>query len=250
MTRIEILAPIGFHWKPWQHVYLRVPTVGLFDKHPFTIAASDRLSEPDDKEDVESRVLPLYVRSYAGFTRRLRKHIKANPDAQLEAWLEGPYGGHHWDLSVDFDNIILVAGGGGISAVLPWLEDFALKVRAGERVQASSIKLYWSVREWSAVSWIAEALEGLQLGQLRPRFEIVVHITRDEMTDKKKGPVKRDSIELEDISSSEKAGGSESPAKNAEQLFITLRSGRIDLRGTFADLPGGSTTMVVGKSSE
>lgn len=257
MTRLEILAPSGFRWNPGQHIYLRAPTVGLFDNHPFTIAAADGFRQDENEKEYTPRILPLYIRTYAGFTRRLRNCVDEESSAQLEAWLEGPYGGHDQDITIGFDNVILVAGGGGISAMLPWLEHFATKLRAGKIMQASSLRLYWSVKKQSAVSWIAEALERLRLRELRSKISIEIHVTQEEMADER-FPIERASLEIDDSPSTEnmlekdreKFSGLQNKQRSDGELSIAMRCGRMRFEEIFANLPDGCRAIVVGQSIE
>ncbi|KAL9624930.1 MAG: hypothetical protein Q9160_000977 [Pyrenula sp. 1 TL-2023] len=252
MTRLEMLAPRGLHWNPGQHVYLRAPTVGLFDNHPFTIAAADGLSEVGNEKE-HPRILPLYIRTYAGFTRRLRNYVDEESSTQLEAWLEGPYGGHREDITIGFDDVILVAGGGGISAMLPWLEHFAAKLRAGKRMQASSLRLYWSVKNQSAVSWIADTLKSLHLSELQSKISIEIHVTQDELAGEEI-LIQRTSMATDNSLSPgrlpekdvERFPGAQNVERDAEEPIPAVRRGRIRFEEVFANLPDESRTVVVG----
>lgn len=242
MTRLELLAPAGFHWTPGQHVYLRLPQLNLFDNHPFTIATSDCSSHNTNMQ----QSIHLYVRSYAGFTRRLRHHAESRPDPHLEAWLEGPYGGHHRDVTTEYDNMILVAGGGGISAVLPWLEDFVYKIEAGCRMKTRTVRLVWSIKHRESVAWISEALEHLNLETHKLLIKVFVHITQDDVDSQVAKSTAVDDLKLvEGTTASEKGSQSES---DFGELGIELRAGRMDLTQLCNNLPEGSSTVIIGKS--
>ena len=129
MMRIEVDA--AMYWAPAQHCFLRFAKWAL-DKHPFTISSIYEGQNPTvGPSKLVSLVLPL-----EGFTSRLFKHVEAQPlkqctdhrgsgrpqsQCQLEVTIDGPYGGiTHWQSHYqDFYQAILIAGGSGISAMIP-----------------------------------------------------------------------------------------------------------------------------------
>lgn len=235
MTRLEILAPPNFHWKPGQHVFLRIPALNIVDNHPFTIATADALS----KDDAAQQKLHMYIRSYAGFTRRLRRYIEKSQDAELEAWIDGPYGGHHRDLSLSFDRIILVAGGGGISAILPWLEYITLAMKSSRMIRTTSVEVHWSIRHSASFEWIADKLEELDLGSLSSRISMSLYITGDEAV---AFPEKTDT-DIEAVSAPKNKF--HIVDKRVSQLNIHTQAGRVDMNRLFDAVEPGSKSVVV-----
>ncbi|RMZ82788.1 hypothetical protein DV738_g1624, partial [Chaetothyriales sp. CBS 135597] len=248
MTSLQIVAPAGFHWRPGQHVFVRIPKLNLLDNHPFTIANADKL----DGNDNDQQNLSLYIRSYAGFTRRLRHYLQSTPDAHLEAGLDGPYGGHHRDLSVEFDEIVLIAGGGGISAVLPWLDFVIAKYRHQRRMQVRSIRVYWSVKQTDSISWISDVLLRLRLYELMSFVRFEVHVTRNEavLAEKEKEepvlPQQKDNGETDQESIAEQY-----PTKDVD-LGLDICTGRIDFASVCSshDLAPGSRMVIIGCGPE
>ena len=237
MTRLQVLAPDDFHWTPGQHIYLRIPQLAVFDNHPFTIAGID--TSPFHGN--EQQTIPLFLRSYAGFTRRLRSHLAALPDSRLEAWVEGPYGGHHRDLGSAFDDVILVAGGGGISAILPWLEYFVFAMRSKRRLMTARVKLVWSIRHREAILWIIDGLERLDLKSLSSKVQVVVHVTGGEVD--LKGRQLEKSQDTKRAATSDGASGDDD-----ENVGMVLRNGRIDLNRLFDTVAERSRCIVIGES--
>jgi len=255
MTLLKLVAPQGFHWRPGQHVYLRIPQVAILDNHPFTIASAEApVPAPREaKRNGEERHLPmlsLYVRSHAGFTRRLRQHLESRPQTQLEAWLDGPYGGHSQDLGVHFDEVLLVAGGSGISACLPYLEHFAWRMRTGQpRLRTRHVRLVWSIRDSSALTWVADALKDLDLPSLTGKVDVLIHITdRDGLVENNPNANGVELSELKDIESTSVVVTQGYAIKYSDLDGTTIRSGRIDMQTLFRDLGHGSRVMVIGKS--
>lgn len=269
MTRLEVLAPADFLWQPGQHVYLRIPKLALFDNHPFTAASADASAaahqtrqEKNLTEHAVSRVTPqnltLLIRSHAGFTRRLRSYLDTMPDAQLEAWLEGPYGSLH-GLATPYDNVVLVAGGGGISACLPWLEYFAQRMEQDdeESMRTKRVQLLWSIREMCSVKWVEKELERLQLlkgmSERSGIIEVIVHVTGGDkearagagMSAEKKG--RKGIKSIEDIEEIESNASADSATEQRLPLEVTTRYGRIGFAAVLAELPQDSRTVVIGK---
>ena len=135
MMRIEVDAVM--YWTPAQHCFVRFAKWPL-DNHPFTISSVHE----DPGPAVEPSKFAFLVRPLQGFTSRLLKHVEAQPlkrytekcdgvqprgQCQMEVTIDGPYGGMtHWQaLHQDFDQAVLIAGGSGISAMLPWILKFA-----------------------------------------------------------------------------------------------------------------------------
>jgi NAD(P)H-flavin reductase len=216
MLRISVQAALK--WSPGQHVFLRFPKLAILDNHPFTIASVIR--KPSEKEDDESpkNELLFLVRPYSGVTKRLLQHATAQepPDSIVQDMssttsplkikaveshhvaIDGPYGGleQHRAMHRLYDHVILVAGGGGISAMLPWLISLSRQIaNIDEPCRVQRVDLIWCVRHDSARAWIEQELrECLRLAGHSVHADVYV-------TDGKPG----------DVSSSESASDDESP---------------------------------------
>ena len=241
MTRLDVVAPEGFAWRPGQHVYLRIPQIGIFDNHPFTIGSDMHTEDFTDEFDyAKVSILSLYIESHAGFTQRLHKHLRSMPDTALEGWLEGPYGGHAHDLGIHYNNVLLVAGGTGVSACLPWLENLVRRMRSNVWLRTTHVRLVWSVRQISAVEWIGDAFKKLDLGSLKSNVEIVVHVTREDVSDRAGKKVKEvEILSGENITTQEDGLG-------MRDAGFTLRQGRMNVAQLSNGLSQGRT-VVVGK---
>src|ERR1700760_2515173 len=60
MLKMDVLVPQNWMWSPGQHVFLRFPSIGILQNHPFTIAS---------------------IPSTGGGTSRTEKRNGANDDA-------------------------------------------------------------------------------------------------------------------------------------------------------------------------
>lgn len=195
MTRIEVLAPLDFRHTPAQHCFLRFPSISALDNHPFTIVSAPAVSKLDqhgqrtsggprnEKLDVRARPLLFLARTHAGFTRRLASYCANNPDAQLSAWIDGPYGGIRRPVEHLFDDLIIVAGGSGITACLPWLTHIAER----EQVRVRRVLLRWIMKDEAHIEWagpiLKEVLSKSRLRQNRLVVDLKFYVTQNPATD-------------------------------------------------------------------
>jgi predicted ferric reductase len=146
-------------WKPGQHVFLRFPTISPVDNHPFTIAsACDETYVTDRKGRTTRKPILFLIKPQKGITKRLMKIAQQDASPRTRPVLiEGPYGGHHCQFEYRYEQMILVAGGSGITAVLPLLTDLSRKI-GRERTVIRQIKLIWAVKHKHALAWVRDQL--------------------------------------------------------------------------------------------
>ncbi|ORY32518.1 putative ferric reductase transmembrane component [Naematelia encephala] len=182
LTMIHI-ANCDAGWLPTQHVLLRVLMgSGVFESHPFTIT-----NAPSSSFSASPRGIILYAKVSGDWTRKLHamasdvstletgddiaeregflqmeKEGKAkgwdHPGKKVMVMIDGPYGGLKIDLG-DYDSVLLVAGGSGITFVLGAIEE-ALRVRESGR-GPSQIEVAWVVRDTSTIDALAPTLHHL-----------------------------------------------------------------------------------------
>ncbi|KAK1141792.1 ferric-chelate reductase Frp1 [Aspergillus melleus] len=194
VTRITIENP-GIRWKPGQHVFLTCHSVVPLQSHPFTIA-----SIPEDNK------MEFLVRAEKGGTRRFfryaSKHhqILGSTDSKPEnrpraVFLDGPYG------SIrplrQFDSVVLLAGGMGITFTLPFLRDLIAGWKVGgaesttrnRHAVTKRIRFVWVIKSRSQLSWFetqlqslladAETCQGAQ-PDLARELDLSIYVTCDE----------------------------------------------------------------------
>jgi hypothetical protein len=159
----------------------------MLQSHPFTIVS---LSWPISLHGRNELV--LLIRACKGFTKevaelafrhstRLRNFSFSDPlsaiaEAQklrihTRSWIDGPYGDFHPGLDRQYQGVVCVAGGSGITSSLPWLVYLANKMRSaslpyphsdGKECKTRTVTLVWSVRSLEWIKWaereISEAL--------------------------------------------------------------------------------------------
>ncbi|KAF2404085.1 hypothetical protein EJ06DRAFT_578808 [Trichodelitschia bisporula] len=149
MTRVSIPPPASMTWSPGQHIFLTLPSHSRLQAHPFTIAS---LPSPSSA----SHELTLLIRARGGFTAHLAQLARAPTLDGLPStrvWLDGPYGDYLPSLERAFRGVVCVAGGSGVTAVLPWVGHVARRMREGG-CRARGVTLVWSVREVGWVRWV------------------------------------------------------------------------------------------------
>ncbi|KAI1205175.1 ferric reductase like transmembrane component-domain-containing protein [Annulohypoxylon truncatum] len=165
MTKVTVLAPADFRWKPGQHCWIRIPHLSILQNHPFTIANLPKIPSAGIKRDSDVQEIILYVRAHQGLTLDLLKSVENHDIVEdrgrsVSIHVDGPYGGIVEDVPALYESLIFVAGGSGISACLPWIQYTARRVAEGSAA-AKNIHLIWMVRYASQIQWITEELEPL-----------------------------------------------------------------------------------------
>jgi NAD(P)H-flavin reductase len=113
---------------PGKHCFVWLPKVRLFETHPFTI--------------VSTSPAELIVNSYSGFTRDLAKYARNNPGGTIRVSVEGPYG--TFPDPIDFDKVILVAGGSGATFTFGIASNMLQKMTGDSNKQ---IEFIWAVKD-------------------------------------------------------------------------------------------------------
>lgn len=169
-------------WDVGQHFYLTFPESSVWQSHPFTPlslpvygADSQRHSYIfRAKKGETKRIAALSAKRTARMKDHEESHQGLMPDARLSVLLTGPYGERTMrDLPVD-SNILCIAGGSGITYVLPVLLDLASRPQTPDR----HLSLIWVVRRRSDIDWVAPELAILKSRCKNLRTGIHIYVTR------------------------------------------------------------------------
>ncbi|GAA5965128.1 hypothetical protein JCM8115_006672 [Rhodotorula mucilaginosa] len=184
---IKLAVPArGLRWAPGQHCYIsfwglelaRRPWLyGPTQAHPFSVA-----NVPSDNEHNELRFV---MRIHDGITSALARTIEARAatagSSEVDCYisLEGPHG--RCMQTSDFDTLLLIAGGSGITHPLSMLEYACAQAAIGETA-VRKICLVWALHRLAQVEWIRETLEtaGALAAKANIDLEIKVFVTRSE----------------------------------------------------------------------
>ncbi|RVD80499.1 uncharacterized protein DFL_008396 [Arthrobotrys flagrans] len=130
-------------FQPASHGFINIPSIKLFQSHPFTISSADSLE--------------FIIRAQRGFTRKLYDRAVLNPGESLGCYFDGPYGN-----IPDYrrmNRLVLFAGGSGGSFSFAIATDIARNL---SRCSVESIEFVWVIRERSHTKWFEKELEELQ----------------------------------------------------------------------------------------
>lgn len=134
--RLAVRTPRTLSPAPGSYFFVHLPSVSPLSNHPFTLASWRRTAAGGTE-------LHFLCKPRGGSTSLLRASVEralanAIPEdlgaLKLGVLLEGPYGATH---RLDgFDRVLLVAGGSGITALLPYISS-----------QASQVSVVWMVQD-------------------------------------------------------------------------------------------------------
>ncbi|GHJ83641.1 hypothetical protein NliqN6_0043 [Naganishia liquefaciens] len=142
-----------------QSIGLSIPDIQWVGDHPFTVMATGEIPEHSD-----TGYLDLAIKANQGLTKKLADilHVSLggeNHDVQttehgLGVLVEGPYGSLHEEVYAT-ENLLLFAGGVGVTFVLPHFVKTAL------HAPKTACKLVWMIRDLDACVIIQDELEML-----------------------------------------------------------------------------------------
>lgn len=163
-------------WHVGQHFYMCFAEGNIWQSHPFT-----PLNFPEGAAD--STVCQSYVfRAKGGETRKISDLVKAkektSEKTSTPVILTGPYGENMMQGLSPTDNVLCVAGGTGITYVLPVVIGLARCQDINRKVE-----LIWFVRHRADVDWIRPELEALEATDTSIGLKIRIFTTRDTQDD-------------------------------------------------------------------
>ncbi|KAH6618599.1 ferric reductase NAD binding domain-containing protein [Boeremia exigua] len=153
---VKITIPTQTKWRPGQYVYLRMPGISVFENHPFTIAS---LCDDDFPSEYGEgyRDMVLVFRPFGGFTKKVvESALTHGPWHTYRAFVDGPYGGMQRRIEA-FDDVVLIAGGSGITAIISQLLLLVKKMRDG-KAATRKIHVIWAMKRPETMEWFKEEL--------------------------------------------------------------------------------------------
>ncbi|KAE8556804.1 hypothetical protein EYB25_001508 [Talaromyces marneffei] len=192
VTRITLKIARPWTFRPGQHVYICIPSVGLWMYHPFSVAWSEKEHLPTNEKGlvmtrqdvmtVQKETISLLVRRRTGFTETLYKRAAKGVDGHvyLSAFVEGPYGAIH-DLD-SYGTVLLFAGGIGITHHVPFVRHLVQGYADGV-VAARRVTLVWTIQSPEHLEWVRPWMTSiLQMDRRRDVLRIMLFITRPRST--------------------------------------------------------------------
>ncbi|ROT40157.1 hypothetical protein SODALDRAFT_338029 [Sodiomyces alkalinus F11] len=173
--------------KPAQHAYIYIPSIGLWQSHPFSVAWSEETEDDAlEKLAVNHRrtsekcrtTISFIIRGRTGFTNKLYQKAVACPRGQMQTtcFVEGPYGQLH-DMR-SYGTVMLIAGGVGITQAVPHVRDLVIGY-ANETVATRRVILVWVIQTPEHLEWIRPWMTKiLALPKRRDVLRIMLFVSR------------------------------------------------------------------------
>ncbi|EJD54204.1 hypothetical protein AURDEDRAFT_148086 [Auricularia subglabra TFB-10046 SS5] len=173
---VLVTIPTRIRWSPGQHVLLRFPAVRPLESHPYSLATPASEAE-------EEHTMRFAIHTQTGFSLALADAARAaGGTARLRVFIDGPFGDERAEMRA-YDGALLLAGGSGITQLLPVFLDL-LRCRRGEdgpRSRCGKVELIWAMRHKDSLLWfekdITDALAGISDGGV----SVKIYVTRDDV---------------------------------------------------------------------
>jgi predicted ferric reductase len=158
-------------WAIGQHFYLCFPQSSIWQSHPFT-----PLSLPIYDEGANGVQHSYIFRAKHGETKRIAQlaAIQSQHDgrnaAQTSVILTGPYGENITTHLTQDVNILCIAGGTGITYVLPVLLNLTQQPRSVKR----KVTFIWAIRQKADVAWVKPEIDSIR--HLAKSIDLIIRI--------------------------------------------------------------------------
>ncbi|EFX05653.1 ferric-chelate reductase [Grosmannia clavigera kw1407] len=189
--RVTVTMARPWTFKPGQHAYLYIPSVGYWQSHPFSVAWSEEAEVLEDDKLAMNRQevmamrktsMSFVIRGRTGMTGKLYKKASEATDGRwhTKCMVEGPYGGVHNLHS--YGTVMLFAGGVGITQAVPHVRDLVTGYANGT-VAARKVVLVWTIQTPEHLEWIRPWMtEILAMEKRRDVLRIMLFVSRPRST--------------------------------------------------------------------
>ncbi|KAI1463368.1 ferric reductase NAD binding domain-containing protein [Daldinia caldariorum] len=181
-------------WKVGQHFYLCFTQCSIWQSHPFT-----PLNLPKVQDGLVSH--SYILRAKKGETKKLAeltaKKLAASPSATTPLILSGAYGESIVGGLTPDVNVLCVAGGTGITYVLPVL----LGIIERPEVKDRKVQLVWAVRKKDDTRWVEKELDTIRKAAKAHKIEVHIYVTREASS--KSPSINDEVLEKDDIAINE-----------------------------------------------
>ncbi|POR33537.1 Ferric-chelate reductase [Tolypocladium paradoxum] len=169
-------------WSIGQHFYVCFTECSIWQSHPFTPLNAPMVEGGAVKHSYILRAKSGETKKLAGLAIAKQANVgdmgpdaNSSPGPTTPVILTGPYGENTMDRITTGSNIVCVAGGTGITYVLPIL----LQLSRQRPVPDRKVELIWAMRHSSNVAWVREEMISLRKAQKASTLTIRLFATRD-----------------------------------------------------------------------
>ncbi|KAK4961569.1 hypothetical protein LTR10_002059 [Elasticomyces elasticus] len=191
-VRVTLRIAKPWKFKPGQHVYMYMPSVGLWTSHPFSLAWSDEQPEfggekglPMARQDIfaarKAASMSLIIRRRTGFTDKMYRKAELSSGGKFmtTAFVEGPYGNQSFQ---SYGTVMLFAAGVGITHQVPHVRDLVAAYANG-MCATRKVTLVWIIQSPEHLEWIRPWMtEILGMDKRRDILRILLFVTRPRST--------------------------------------------------------------------
>ncbi|XP_071701176.1 ferric reduction oxidase 7, chloroplastic-like isoform X2 [Rutidosis leptorrhynchoides] len=173
-VELVISKPPGLRYNALGWVFIQIRELSWLQWHPFSVSSS-----PLDGDNH----LAVLIKVLGDWTEKLKGRISSvtgdksvtdsllQPNFALKASIEGPYG-HESPYFLTYENLILVAGGIGISPFLAILSDILHRIRESKPGLPRNILIVWAVKNSDELP----LLHSLDINSICPHFYNVLNL--------------------------------------------------------------------------
>lgn len=189
--RVTLRVAKSWNFRPGQHIYLYMPSIGMWTSHPFSVAWSDESHDhatekalPTSRQDMfatRTSSVSLVIRRRTGFTDSLYKKAEAVGTGPLvtTAYVEGPYGSQSFQ---SYGTVMLFAAGIGITHQVPHVRDLVAAYANGAAA-TRRVVLVWVIQSPEHLEWIRPWMtQILAMDKRRDILKILLFVTRPRST--------------------------------------------------------------------
>ncbi|KAM5574161.1 hypothetical protein ABKV19_013583 [Rosa sericea] len=143
-VELVLAKPENLRYNALSFVFLQVRELSWLQWHPFSVSSSPM----DGKYHISVliKVLGKWTEKLRGNILKSSEDVPCSLPTKLTASVEGPYG-HEIPYHMMYENLILVAGGIGISPFLAILSDILHSVHQGKPCLPRNILIVWAVKK-------------------------------------------------------------------------------------------------------
>ncbi|XVF83362.1 hypothetical protein PTKIN_Ptkin16aG0480100 [Pterospermum kingtungense] len=190
-VELVLSKPQSLRYNALSFIFLQVRELSWLQWHPFSVSSSPL----DGKYHIA-----ILIKVLGKWTARLRDNILNMSETEPEnlqplltktitASVEGPYG-HESPYHLMYENLVLVAGGIGISPFLAILSDIINRVREGKPCLPRRILVVWAVKMSDELPLLSTInTEACPLFSDKVNLEINIYVTRESAPSLEEGKV-------------------------------------------------------------
>lgn len=146
--RLEL--PYFDRYQPGQWVYLYIPQVSWFQIHPFSVASAS--------SEFGNHSVRILIGVSGNWTRKLDRIIAEDPQKIQRVWVDGGYGHLSIATPQNYNQVVFVAGGAGVGAMLSLLRSMEFE----NEFRRPKMLFVWACRSMDLIVSMQQELIELQ----------------------------------------------------------------------------------------